>query len=339
VTDCAANPSDESAGAADAAPDLSIIIVNWNSREFLRTCIQSVIEAESGLTFEIIVVDNASFDGSGAMVKQEFPGVAFIQSDKNLGFARANNLAYARSAGRNLLFLNPDTEVIGTALQTLLTFVDGRGDVGIAGPKLLNSDRTVQMESIRAFPTLANQFLDSHFLKSRFSRLSIWGMQPLFSRSRTPASVDVVSGACLMIKRQVFDRVGGFSTSYFMYSEDVDLCYKVREAGWASYFVGEAEVIHHGGKSSALTPVSQFSAVLSRESRFQFLRRTRGSLYAITFRAMTTTNALCRLGLLACAFPILGIRRASGTVAASRKWLSILRWSVGLERWVKALDK
>jgi N-acetylglucosaminyl-diphospho-decaprenol L-rhamnosyltransferase len=218
-----------------------------------------------------------------------------------------------------------------------VAFADCCADAGIVGPKLLNSDLTVQMESVRAFPSLVNQALDSHYLKSRFPRLSLWGMRPLYEPAGTPAPVDVVSGASLLIKRHVFDRIGGFSTRYFMYSEDVDLCYKARAAGWKTYFVGRAEVVHHGGKSSALTPVSQFAAVLTRESRFRFLRAARGAVYAGAYRAMTAASALCRLALLVLSFPVLSARRGAAVGKTIGKWFSVLRWSVGLERWVKTL--
>jgi GT2 family glycosyltransferase len=320
-----------------STPDLTIIIVNWNSKDFLRKCLRSVRETTGQACYQIIVVDNATFDGCAEMLQSEFPEVVFIQSPTNLGFGKANNLAAARSTGRHLLFLNPDTEVIGSALATMVSFADQRPDVGIVGPKLLNTDLTLQMESVRAFPSLLNQILDSYYLKSRFPRLPIWGMQPLFNTSASPAAVDVVSGACLMIRREVFERVGGFSRQYFMYSEDVDLCHKAKVAGWATYYVGGAEVIHHGGKSSTLSPVSQFSAVLTRESRFQFLCTARGSTYALMFRLFTAGNAVLRLALLILSFPLLGIRRSAAVLATMHKWLSILRWSVGLERWVKTL--
>jgi GT2 family glycosyltransferase len=318
-------------------PDLSIVIVNWNSRDFLEKCLSSVRERGAGLRHEVIVVDNASFDGSAELVERQFPEVRFIQSERNLGFGKANNLGVERSTGRHVLFLNPDTEIVGDALAALVAFADQRPDAGVVGPKLLNSDLSIQMESIRAFPSLANQILDSHYLKSRFPRLGLWGMRPLYESSDTPEPVDVVSGACMMVKREVFDRVGGFSSRYFMYSEDVDLCYKVREAGWKTYFQGRAEVVHHGGKSSALTPVSQFAAVLMRESRFRFLRSARGTAYAVAYRSMTAASALCRLALLVLSFPVLGARRGQAVGTTIGKWVSVLRWSVGLERWVKTL--
>ena len=315
-------------------PELSIIIVNWNSREFLRKCLLSLHDYAGNIAHEIIVVDNASFDGCEEMLHSEFPDVVFIQAGKNLGFSRGNNLGVERSSGRHLLFLNPDTEIVGDALTTLVAVANGNPQVGIVGARLLNTDWTVQMESIRAFPSLLNQILESHYLKSRFPRLSIWGMRPLFDRADDLACVDVVSGACLLIKREAFERVGRFSTEYFMYSEDVDLCYKVKEAGWTTVYVDRAVVVHHGGGSSALSPVSQFAAVMIRESRFRFLRMARGNLYAATYRAVTAAIAVWRIALLTMLYPFMKLFLKSSPANAISKWSKILRWSLGLETWV-----
>jgi GT2 family glycosyltransferase len=315
-------------------PELSIIIVNWNSREFLRKCLLSLRDYAQNISHEIIVVDNASFDGCEEMLRSDFPSVVFIQAGKNLGFSRGNNFGVERSSGRHLLFLNPDTEIVGDALATLVSVAHDNPQVGIVGARLLNSDLTVQMESIRSFPSLLNQILESHYLRSRFPRLSIWGMRPLFDRADDPAGVDVVSGACLLIKREVFERVGGFSAQYFMYSEDVDLCYKVKEAGWTTVFVDSAQVVHHGGGSSALSPVSQFGAVMIRESRFRFLRMARGNVYAIMYRAVTAVIAVWRLALLMVLYPFMKLFLNSSPANGIRKWSKILRWSLGLETWV-----
>jgi N-acetylglucosaminyl-diphospho-decaprenol L-rhamnosyltransferase len=320
-----------------SSPDVSIIIVNWNSCRLLRACLSSISEHSHGITCEVIVVDNASFDGSDELVASDFPAVHFIQSDRNLGFAKANNLCVAASKSRNLLFLNPDTEVLEGALRTLVDVIDRRPDAGIVGGKLLNSDSTIQIDRIRAFPSLLNQLLEFHWLKTRFPRLSIWGMRPLFEHSSEPSCVEAVSGACLMIKRKAFEQVGGFDQHYFMYSEDVDLCYKVKQSGWTSFYVPGAQVIHHGGQSSALRPVSQFAAVLIRESRFQFLRRARGNIYAMAYRSITAIVAICRLGALIVVWPIVSLMRTVELQKTISKWVRILRWSLGLERWVKTV--
>jgi GT2 family glycosyltransferase len=267
------------------------------------------------------------------MLRSEFPEVAFVQAGANLGFARGNNFGVTFSKGGHLLFLNPDTEVRGTALSALASIADADPGVGIVGPCLLNSDGSIQIESTRAYPTIVSEVLESRFLQIRFPRLNLWGIRPLFSGATTPSSVDVVSGACLFIKRDVFERVGGFSDRYFMYSEDIDLCWKVKKAGWSVIFAPQAKVVHHGGGSSALAPVSQFVAVLSRESRLRFFKYSRGAVYSTIYRYVMAVTALCRLILLLVAYPILRIARASNAGNSIRKWSHVFKWAVGLESW------
>src|SRR5215475_8918812 len=149
-------------------PDLSIIIVNWNSKAFVRKCLVSLYANTQKTKFEIVVVDNASYDGCGEMLRAEFPKVHFIQNDKNLGFAAANNLGFESTAGRNILFLNPDTEVIGPAIDTLVEFVDHNPKAGVVGGKLLNTDKSIQTSCIQRFPTILNQVLDADLLRKLF---------------------------------------------------------------------------------------------------------------------------------------------------------------------------
>src|SRR4030066_516351 len=146
--------------------DLSIIIVNWNSKEYLRKCIASILAATNAIEFEIVVIDNASFDGSGEMLKQCYPQVQFIQSEKNLGFSKANNEAFRVTHGQYVLFLNPDTEIVGTAIPIMLGYLQQMPNAGSVGCKLLNADKTVQTSCIQPFPTILNQFLDSEFLRA-----------------------------------------------------------------------------------------------------------------------------------------------------------------------------
>src|SRR5450432_96179 len=161
--------------------DLSIIIVNWNSVDFLRGCLVSICQPPQSISLEVIVVDNASYDGCDSMLAREFPRVRFIQSHENIGFARACNLGHQHSAGRILLFLNPDTKIVGNALADLVSGLDSLPDAGAIGCKLLNADGTLQKSCIQSFPTILNQCLDSEALRSRFPRSRLWGMAPLFS--------------------------------------------------------------------------------------------------------------------------------------------------------------
>ena len=220
--------------------DLSIIIVNWNSKEYLRNCIDSVLLWTSDITYEIVVIDGASFDGCGEMLQRHFPQVRFIQSEKNVGFAKANNVAFRESRGRYILFLNPDTELIAPAVNSLIDYIQKAPNAGAIGCKLLNADRTVQNSCLQAFPTILNQFLDSELLRALWPTSPLWGNAPLFEAQMGPEEVEAISGACILVKRSLFEEVGLFSEDYFMYAEDLDLCYKITKSNHA--FIGPNDV-------------------------------------------------------------------------------------------------
>jgi N-acetylglucosaminyl-diphospho-decaprenol L-rhamnosyltransferase len=316
--------------------DLSIIIVNWNSKDYLLKAIASVEAETRGIEFEVVVIDGGSFDGCEEMLQQSYPHVVFIQSDKNIGFAKANNEAFKVSRGRNLLFLNPDTEVEGLAIKTLYDQLDALPNAGIVGAKLLNSDRSIQKNCIRAFPTILNQVLESDMLRNLFPRAGLWGMKPLQEGDERAREVETVSGACFMMKRSVFEQIGMFSTDYFMYSEDIDLCLKVRKAGLNTYYVPRAVVVHHGGGSSSQTGTSTFSSVMMLESRWRFFRKTRSIWYSRFYRVAMFGTCIVRVGLVLFVWPA---RRLAGKElsrkAVLKKWIAKLRWTIGGERWVK----
>lgn len=312
--------------------DLSIIIVNWNSKEYLQKCIESVVVSIQGIEYEIVVIDSGSFDGCGEMLKKHYPKVHFIQSEKNLGFAKANNTAFNVSSGRNILFLNPDTEIEGSAVNTLYNQLNSLPDAGIVGAKLLNSDRSVQTSCIQSFPTILNQLLDSNALRNVFPRAKMWGMRPLFTEENKPVEVDAVSGACLMIKRSAFKTVGMFSPDYFMYSEDIDLCYKVKQAGFKIFYAGDAQVVHHGGGSTMQKNENYFSNVLMKESRFIFFSKTKGQIYARLYKASMTFVSLIRLMILFFLLPWVVTSKKNSLYHSFGKWNKVLKWSLGLEK-------
>lgn len=317
--------------------DLSIIIINWNSAAFLRKCLYSVYANIKAIDVEVIVVDNASFDSAADIVKTEFPAARFIQSPANLGFSRANNLGAREAQGRNLLFLNPDTEVIRDALIGMVSFLDATPDAAIVGSKLLNTDLSLQTSCVQAFPSILNQALDAEYLRRAFPRLCLWGTKALLNDGK-PAEVEVISGACLMIKSEVFEAVGRFSTNYFMYAEDADLCFKAKQAGWKNYYLSNASVVHHGGRSSDKKPESNFASVMMRESVMEFMRIRRGSLHALAYQFSTVVIAVLRLLLLLVAFPFkLGRDKSESLRPAFTKWFKVLRWGLRMEDWSKQL--
>lgn len=313
--------------------DLSIIIVNWNSVDYLSECLSHIYKRTHNLTFEIIVVDNASYDGCREMLAAQFPEVKFIQSEKNLGFAGANNLAYKHASADTLLFLNPDTEVVNSAIDKMAVFLKNTSDAGAVGCKLLNPDQSVQLSSVKAFPTILNQMFDAERLKYRFPKLKLWGMQPLFDDSGIPVKVDVVSGACMMLKREVFENAGLFTTDYFMYGEDVDLCYKINKSGFHVYYFGDARVIHYEGKSASKQNNNFFSVLMMQNAKMIFFEKVRGLLYARIYKIMIFIVSCIRLFFIILLKPIKNKTLSSNNAEYSyKKWKAILKWSFGREQ-------
>lgn len=301
--------------------DVSIIIVNWNSIDYLRECIASILKHTRNVSFEIIVVDNASPAGDASLLEPQSPPVSVIKSAVNLGFAGANNLGFRQSSGRYLLFLNPDTKIVGPAISVMVDCMRSIPGVGILGCKLLNSDLSVQTSCIQTFPTILNQVLDSDWLREYWPNSRLWGTAPLFSDSSKPARVEVVSGACMLVRRDIFQQVGLFGEDYFMYAEDLDLCYRVADAGYGNYYVGTAEVIHYGGKSSNPRSATQ----MKWRSISQFCEKHHGKSYALAFRTIMALAAIGRLTIL----HFVGLfGRAPATQLpkdASTKWKLILK--------------
>lgn len=307
---------------------LSIICVNWNSLSYLRECIGSIYAHQPRTAFEVIVVDNASPEGGVDTLRALYPAVQIVRSDTNLGFAGANNLGFRHSSGEYVLLLNPDTLVLGDALDIMLEQLRTIPDVGVVGCKLLNSDLSISTTSIQKFPTIVNQVLTAEWLRVKLPDLPLWSIGPLFRPTDKAIRVDVIPGACMMLKRDVFAQVGLLSEDYFMYAEDIDLNYKVRKLGLGSYYIGSAEVIHHGGRSSTHHPVSQWSTIMVHRAMVRYFRKNRGRAYSLAYRIAIGCAAAVRLMLLGfiCVFG----NRQNVRWSAS-KWSHVLRWSLGFD--------
>ena len=313
--------------------ELSIICVNWNSVDYLRECIASVYEHTRDIAFEIIVVDNASSQEGVDTLKEQFPEVTIIKSATNLGFAGANNVGFRHSTGAYVLLLNPDTKLIGPAIDVMLAHMKCLPEAGIVGCRLLNSDLSVQLTAIQKFPTILNQVLDLEYLQLRWPHCPLWEIAPLFSTDVKLIKVEVISGACMLLRREVFEQVGMFSEEYFMYAEDIDLNYKVKSAGFTNYYVGEAAMIHHGGKSSSRQDVSYWATIMKYRAMGRLFRKTRGRLYGSMYRIAMGCAAVGRLIVLALAYPLGNIVWDRETLRfATKKWTVILRWALGRQR-------
>jgi len=264
--------------------DLSIIIVSWNVKGLLRRCLDSIFQhPTSNLQFEVIVVDNASSDGSAEMVKEDFPQVRLMANEENLGFTRANNQGIAASRGRYVLLLNPDTEVIGDALGAMVDYMDVHPDVGALGPMLLNPDGSVQ-SSRRRFPTLATALLESTVFQWELSRDNrvLRRYYVLDRPDDEVQEVDWVTGACILMRREAIEEVGPLDEGFFMYSEELDWCRRAKERGWKVIYLPTARVIHYGGKSSE--QVVPFRHIQFQRSKVRYFRKHHGLLWAWILR-------------------------------------------------------
>ncbi len=236
-----------------ATPTLSIIIVNWNTRDLLRACLHSLPLTDPAT--EIIVVDSASADGSADMVRAEFPTVTLIASPDNLGYSRGNNVGLARSQGEFVFILNPDTQVAPHALPCLLDALRAEPQVGVVGPLLRYPDGRVQA-SRRRFPTLLTLFLESTWAQGLAPRAALDYFYARDLPPDQPAEVDWLVGAALLVRRAAYAQVGGFDESFFMYSEELDWCRRFKQAGWRVRHVPTAEVMHFEGRASAQVPAA-----------------------------------------------------------------------------------
>jgi GT2 family glycosyltransferase len=276
------NRNDSNKGAVPPSLPLSIIIVNWNVRELLHRCLTSLATCDLQLATEVIVVDNASSDGSTEIVRREFPAVHVTANDTNLGFTVANNQGIRHSRGRYALLLNPDTVVVGDALTAMVAYLDTHPKVAALGPKLLNPDGSVQ-SSRRRFPTLATGLLESTVLQRWFPRSGVLSRYYVLDHSDDDTQeVDWVVGAAMAMRREAIDQVGLLDEEFFMYSEELDWCYRAKAAGWKVVYLPTAQIVHYGAQSSEQVKAAQH--VHFQTSKVRFFRKHRGHTRAELLR-------------------------------------------------------
>ncbi|MFC1693724.1 glycosyltransferase [Candidatus Latescibacterota bacterium] len=231
--------------------DLSVVIVSYNVSSFLEQNLTTLTEAIRDLDVEVFVVDNASHDDSAAMVKRKYPWVNLIENDTNLGFARANNQALVRAKGSYVLLLNPDTVLRTDTLTTMVDFLDNHSEAGAAGCKVINPDGSLQLACRRGFPTPDVAFYKLTGLSGLFPKSKTFGAYNLtYLDPDAIAEVDAVSGSFMMLRKEALDQVGLLDESFFMYGEDLDICYRIKQAGWKIYYVHDTEIIHFKGEST-----------------------------------------------------------------------------------------
>lgn len=264
--------------------DLSIIIVSFNVKDLLRECLESIWASLNSQTvsFEVVVVDNASDDDTCLMLKKEFTWVKLIEAKKNLGFSKANNLGTKDCLGEFILFLNPDTKPCLGSLEKMTSFLKKNLRVGIVGPRFLNEDGTFQ-PSIGVYPSLVSLIIEKpiDFLERKIGEDShsfLGRCSVKWRRFKEPSRVDWVGGAGLMCRREVFGRIHGFDENFFMYFEDVDFCLRAKKAGWKVYFLPQAKIYHLRGRSQPAK--SRRKAAVYYQSQDYFFAKHRGRLYS-----------------------------------------------------------
>jgi GT2 family glycosyltransferase/lipopolysaccharide/colanic/teichoic acid biosynthesis glycosyltransferase len=231
--------------------DLSIVIVNYNVKHFLEQCLMAIERARRDLKIEIFIVDNASVDGSPAMIKKKFPQVKLIENHRNLGFSKANNQALRLCQGRYILLLNPDTLIQEDTLVELIRFLESRPKAGAVGCMLINPDGSFQAGSRRSLPTPWVAFTRIVGLSRIFPHSPIFGRYNLtYIKPDRETEIDVLSGSLMMLRREAIAGVNYFDEDYFMYGEDIDLCYRIKQAGWQIFYTPRTKAIHYKGESS-----------------------------------------------------------------------------------------
>jgi N-acetylglucosaminyl-diphospho-decaprenol L-rhamnosyltransferase len=280
--------------------DLSIVIVSWNVCDLLRECLSSIAASNdfcfegSQRNAEVIVIDSASTDASIDMVQEQFKWVRSIEARSNVGFSKGNNIGIEASQGQFVLLLNPDTRIVDSALSSMVTYLQTHPEVGVVGPKLLNSDGTTQ-SSRRRFPTFWTAIFESTWFE-RFAPRRV--LDRYYFRDvdeNSPASVDWVTGAAFLVRREVIDNVGVFDESFFMYSEELDWQRRIKDARWQIAYLPEAVIVHHGGKSS--DQVVPQRHIRFQTSKIRYFRKHHGLLIAGLIRLIILLNYGCQICL------------------------------------------
>lgn len=238
--------------------DLSVVIVNYNVKEFVSNLIESVKKAAHSLNIEILISDNASQDGSPQYIREKYPEVILIENKENLGFGKANNRALEISKGKYILIINPDTLVQEDTFIKMINFFEENPDAGLAGCKILNPDGTLQLACRRSFPGPWTSFTKVSGLSSVFPKSRIFARYNLtYLDEDKTYEVDAVSGSFMMMKREVYNKIGGFDEQFFMYGEDLDLCYRVQKAGYKVFYVHNTTIIHYKGESTKRSSIDE----------------------------------------------------------------------------------
>jgi GT2 family glycosyltransferase len=300
----------------------SIIVVTWNAKRYVDECIRSLAKHSDPASTEIVIVDNASTDGTPELIEEVLPQAVLIRNSSNLGFACGANLGLARARGKYLLLVNSDVTVPPGCVAKLTAFMEEHPDTGMLGPQMLSPDGAVRRSTMR-FPTLWNQFRRALAVDSVFkSRWAGGFLMPDFAHDRT-RDVDILNGWFWVVRREALQQVGPLDQQFFMYGEDMDWCQRFQKAGWRRVFHAEASALHYGGASSAAAPV-RFHIEMQRAS-LQYWKKHHGRLARAAYYGTAILHELLRVA----GYGMLLVFRPNSRPEAAykiRRSCALLRW-------------
>ncbi len=285
--------------------DVSIIVLNYNTCRLTMDCLRSVYDSETNFVYEIILIDNNSRDDSVERISREFPGVMLIANSENVGYARANNQGMEVASGRYVLLLNSDTVVRKDTLQTMISFMDSRPDLGASGCKVILPDGSLDKACKRGFPTPSASFYYAFGFSKLFpDRPRFNGYQLGYLDPDQDYPVDCLVGAFMLLRRETIEQVGGLDEDFFMYGEDLDWCFRIKEAGWGIYYYPQTSIVHLKGGSARRRPfkiVYEFHRAMILFHRKHYSKRynsmINGAVYTgvgVKFVLSLVRNALIR---------------------------------------------
>jgi len=296
-------------------PELSIIIVNWNAKDVLRDCLTSIYSTIKKTSFEIIIVDNCSSDGSVEMIRNNFPEVTLIPETKNLGFSKANNAAFPYAAGKYILALNPDVILLEGSIDKMVAFLDKHEDVGILGPKIFNKDGEISSACKRKLPTVLRSakriFLIDNIVikvKSILCKISPPIKDKIHSYYNQTEECEFTEGSCLLIRRELFEILKGFDETVPMYLDDVDICFRARKMGQKIFYLANASIIHLGSHSTKKKNNHKIFDVLLLQANVVYFRKHYGMKTVMVFKSLIGLSIPFLLLLDILTFPLVIVK-------------------------------
>jgi GT2 family glycosyltransferase len=310
--------------------DLTIIIVNWNTKEMLKNCINSIFAESNGIKKKIIVVDNASSDSSVEMIRSQFPEVHLIESGGNIGFGKANNLAIQLIKSPYVLFINPDTVVKNNSIKMMLNYLKTHKEVGCVGCKTVDRDGVVQELPLQKLRSPMRKFVEMIIMGNITKKI----LRKVFSFHDPNKSgyVNLLYGACIMAHSEIIKKIGGFDERFFMYCEDVDLCKNITDNGWKVYYISDVEIIHFCGGASTNSK-KPFSILMMCESIMKMMEKYYGKKGKYSYRLIVFIASNIRLLLLILLFPMLFLfthNKYEKVRMSMFKYMTMIKWSLNL---------